>query len=171
MQQAYFEAFKLLTLLLLQLQVSALAAKSDAVHYFKHRRLAACSPVADLNIQGHAGVDGSIQVAGSLDSSARINIVGYGQTCTNNSYASAPKVAEILPNVVAGVSSTFFGIFPLASGRFTICLSCDAGSTFSKVLGTYTVHPRIVKNHTFTFYSGDVAYVNVSGFGLDIMTE
>ena len=61
MQQAYFEAFKLLTLLLLQLQVSALAAKSDAVHYFKHRRLAACSPVADLNIQGHAGVDGSIQ--------------------------------------------------------------------------------------------------------------
>ena len=70
---------------------------------------------------------------------------------------------------MAGVSATFFGISPLASGRFTICLSCDAGSTFSKVLGTYTVHPRIVKNHTFTFYSGDVAYVNVSGFGLDII--
>ena len=169
MEEAYFIALKLLTLLLLHLNIGTTVAKNDAVYYFKPRRLVSCSPVTNLKIQGHAGVDSSIQVSGSFDNSARLNIVGYGQTCSNNSYASAPQVSDILPNIVAGVSATFFGILPTASGRFTLCLSCDGGSTFSIVLGTYTVQPRIVKNHTFTFYSGGVAYVNVSGFGLDIM--
>jgi hypothetical protein len=168
MFKKYDSAIWLVLLLILQLSNFTSEGKSNNIQFLKRRRLVSCSPQA-VKIMGYAGKAGDITIQGDLDSNARINIIGYQQDCSNNVYNSAPNTASVSPTVNEDGSVTFVGIRPFLSGRFSICLSCDNGITFPTEVGMYQVEPRILVNHTFYLYNNRVGYINVSGYGLDII--
>ena len=167
-----YNSNNIIKLLLILLQTCSIidGRKIHKIEYLKPRRLVACTPASTpVDINAFAGVSGDITILGTLDGSARINIIGYQQACSTTTYTSAPATTSIVPTANGDGSVTFSGVQPSSSGRFSICLSCDNGATFSINVGVYRVEPQIVKNHTFNLYNNRIGYINVSGYGLDII--